>query len=209
MQISAINHIYAQFIKTTQAQSINTSSTTNQSNSAYTLDLSPQAQAILDNPNNTPKQMRTSILDLPENQKLNQGIKELEQKLNSFLISQNIENLGNYQFEYLENNTIRLNNNTYNKKEIETVINNNRELVGEIRNVLAASQIAAANDLQHQYLETRERSDVKGNVAKTESLLQRSISSQRILSNIGGYFSLNQGKLNINTVNAAQNIILM
>ena len=209
MQISAINHIYAQFIKTTQAQSINTSSTTNQSNSAYTLDLSPQAQAILDNPNNTPKQMRTSILDLPENQKLNQGIKELEQKLNSFLISQNIENLGNYQFEYLENNTIRLNNNTYNKKEIETVINNNRELVGEIRNVLAASQIAAANDLQHQYLETRERSDVKGNVAKTESLLQRSISSQRILSNIGGYFSLNQGKLSINTVNAAQNIILM
>ena len=211
MQISAINSLYASFIKTTQAQTSSSAAKTTTSNDAYQLDLSPQARAMLDNPSNAvaKRQMRTSILDLPENQKLNQDIKTLEQKLNSFLISQNIENLGNYQFEYHEDNTISLNNSTYNKKEVETAINSNRELVSEIRNVLAESQIAAANDLQHQYLETRERPDIKGDVAKTETLLQRTMSSQRILSNIGGYFSLNQGKLNISTVSSAQNIILM
>ena len=114
----------------------------------------------------------------------------------------------NYQ-EYLANNTVRLNNNPYNKREIETVINNNRELVNDIRNVLSESQIAAANDLQNQYVETRQRSDIKGNVEKSETLLQRTISSQGILANVGGYFSLTEGKLNINTVSAAQNIILM
>ena len=211
MQISAINSLYASFIKNTQAQTSTSTAKTTTSNDAYQLDLSPQARAMLDKPSNTvaKKQMRPSILDLPQNKQLSQDIKNLEQTLNHFLISQNIENLGSYQFEYLENNTIRLTNNTYNKREIETVINNNRELMNEIRNVLAESQIAAAHDLQQQYVETRQRPDVKGNIEKSETLLQRTMSSQGILANIGGYFSLNEGKLTINTVSAAQNIILM
>ena len=211
MQISAINSLYTSFIKNTRAQNSSSAAKTTTSNDAYQLDLSPQARAMLNKTSDTSvtKQMRTSILDLPENKQLKEDIKHLEQKLNSFLMSQNIENLNNYQFEYLANNTVRLNNNPYNKREIETVINNNRELVNDIRNVLSESQIAAANDLQNQYVETRQRSDIKGNVEKSETLLQRTISSQGILANVGGYFSLTEGKLNINTVSAAQNIILM
>ena len=91
MQISAINSLYASFIKTTQAQTSSSAAKTTTSNDAYQLDLSPQARAMLDNPSNAvaKRQMRTSILDLPENQKLNQDIKTLEQKLNSFLYNHN------------------------------------------------------------------------------------------------------------------------
>ena len=116
-------------------------------------------------------------------------------------MSRNIDNLANYQFEYHEDNTITLNNDIKDKKEIEAAVNGNSELVGEIRNVLA--------DLQHQYLDARGREGIKGNVEKTETLLQRTMSSQRILTNVGGYFSLNGGKLNITSITTAQNIILM
>ena len=124
-------------------------------------------------------------------------------------MSRNIDNLANYQFEYHEDNTITLDNDIKDKKEIEAAVNGNSELVGEIRNVLAESQIAAANDLQHQYLDARGREGIKGNVEKTETLPQRTMSSQRILTNVGGYFSLNGGKLNITSITTAQNIILM
>lgn len=185
------------------------------SEEAYQLDLSPQAQKML-----APKDTAAAaaeakptrwpgVLSLPENQALVQSIKELEQKLNGFLLSRNIDNLANYQFEYHEDNTITLNNDIKDKKEIEAAVNGNSELVGEIRNVLAESQIAAANDLQHQYLDARGREGIKGNVEKTETLLQRTMSSQRILTNVGGYFSLNGGKLNITSITTAQNIILM
>jgi len=185
------------------------------SEEAYQLDLSPQAQKMLA-PKDTAAAAaeakptrRPGVLSLPENQALVQSIKELEQKLNGFLLSRNIDNLANYQFEYHEDNTITLNNDIKDKKEIEAAVNGNSELVGEIRNVLAESQIAAANDLQHQYLDARGREGIKGNVEKTETLLQRTISSQRILTNVGGYFSLNGGKLNITSITTAQNIILM
>ena len=181
------------------------------SEEAYQLDLSPQAQKMLA-PKDTAAAKptrRPGVLSLPENQALVQSIKELEQKLNGFLLSRNIDNLANYQFEYHEDNTITLNNDIKDKKEIEAAVNGNSELVGEIRNVLAESQIAAANDLQHQYLDARGREGIKGNVEKTETLLQRTMSSQRILTNVGGYFSLNGGKLNITSITTAQNIILM
>lgn len=185
------------------------------SEEAYQLDLSPQAQKMLA-PKDTAAAAaeakptrRPGVLSLPENQALVQSIKELEQKLNGFLLSRNIDNLANYQFEYHEDNTITLNNDIKDKKEIEAAVNGNSELVGEIRNVLAESQIAAANDLQHQYLDARGREGIKGNVEKTETLLQRTMSSQRILTNVGGYFSLNGGKLNITSITTAQNIILM
>ena len=185
------------------------------SEEAYQLDLSPQAQKMLA-PKDTAAAAaeakptrRPGVLSLPENQALVQSIKELEQKLNGFLLSRNIDNLANYQFEYHEDNTLTLNNDIKDKKEIEAAVNGNSELVGEIRNVLAESQIAAANDLQHQYLDARGREGIKGNVEKTETLLQRTMSSQRILTNVGGYFSLNGGKLNITSITTAQNIILM
>lgn len=185
------------------------------SEEAYQLDLSPQAQKMLA-PKDTAAAAaeakptrRLGVLSLPENQALVQSIKELEQKLNGFLLSRNIDNLANYQFEYHEDNTITLNNDIKDKKEIEAAVNGNSELVGEIRNVLAESQIAAANDLQHQYLDARGREGIKGNVEKTETLLQRTMSSQRILTNVGGYFSLNGGKLDITSITTAQNIILM
>lgn len=185
------------------------------SEEAYQLDLSPQAQKMLA-PKDTAAAAaeakptrRPGVLSLPENQALVQSIKELEQKLNGFLLSRNIDNLANYQFEYHEDNTITLNNDIKDKKEIEAAVNGNSELVGEIRNVLAETQIAAANDLQHQYLDARGREGIKGNVEKTETLLQRTMSSQRILTNVGGYFSLNGGKLNITSITTAQNIILM
>ena len=185
------------------------------SEEAYQLDLSPQAQKMLA-PKDTAAAAaeakptrRPGVLSLPENQALVQSIKELEQKLNGFLLSRNIDNLANYQFEYHEDNTITLNNDIKDKKEIEAAVNGNSELVGEIRNVLAESQIAAANDLQHQYLDARGREGIKGNVEKTETLLQRTMSSQRILTNVGGYFSLNGGKLNITSITTAQNIILV
>ena len=185
------------------------------SEEAYQLDLSPQAQKMLA-PKDTAAAAaeakptrRPGVLSLPENQALVQSINELEQKLNGFLLSRNIDNLANYQFEYHEDNTITLNNDIKDKKEIEAAVNGNSELVGEIRNVLAESQIAAANDLQHQYLDARGREGIKGNVEKTETLLQRTMSSQRILTNVGGYFSLNGGKLNITSITTAQNIILM
>ena len=124
-------------------------------------------------------------------------------------MSHNIDNLDNYQFEYHENNTVSLRNSPYNKKEIETAINSNRDLVTEIRNVLAESQIAAANHIQQQYREVRQQPEVKADVEKLDTIMQRSISSQRILSTVGGYFSLTGGKLNINSISTAQNIILM
>ena len=185
------------------------------SEEAYQLDLSPQAQKMLAQKDTAAAAAeakptrRPGVLSLPENQALVQSIKELEQKLNGFLLSRNIDNLANYQFEYHEDNTITLNNDIKDKKEIEAAVNGNSELVGEIRNVLAESQIAAANDLQHQYLDARGREGIKGNVEKTETLLQRTMSSQRILTNVGGYFSLNGGKLNITSITTAQNIILM
>ncbi len=218
MQISAVNSLYRTFMQNASAQGIEPRkevTVSAASEEAYQLDLSPQAQKML-----APKDpaaaaaeakptRRPGVLSLPENQALVQSIKELEQKLNGFLLSRNIDNLANYQFEYHEDNTITLNNDIKDKKEIEAAVNGNSELVGEIRNVLAESQIAAANDLQHQYLDARGREGIKGNVEKTETLLQRTMSSQRILTNVGGYFSLNGGKLNITSITTAQNIILM
>ena len=215
MQISAVNSLYRTFMQNASAQGIEPRkevTVSAASEEAYQLDLSPQAQKMLA-PKDTAAAAaeakptrRPGVLSLPENQALVQSIKELEQKLNGFLLSRNIDNLANYQFEYHEDNTITLNND---KKEIEAAVNGNSELVGEIRNVLAESQIAAANDLQHQYLDARGREGIKGNVEKTETLLQRTMSSQRILTNVGGYFSLNGGKLNITSITTAQNIILM
>ena len=218
MQISAVNSLYRTFIQNASAQGIEPRkevTVSAASEEAYQLDLSPQAQKMLA-PKDTAAAAaeakptrRPGVLSLPENQALVQSIKELEQKLNGFLLSRNIDNLANYQFEYHEDNTITLNNDIKDKKEIEAAVNGNSELVGEIRNVLAESQIAAANDLQHQYLDARGREGIKGNVEKTETLLQRTMSSQRILTNVGGYFSLNGGKLNITSITTAQNIILM
>ncbi len=218
MQISAVNSLYRTFMQNASAQGIEPRkevTVSAASEEAYQLDLSPQAQKMLA-PKDTAAAAaeakptrRPGVLSLPENQALVQSIKELEQKLNGFLLSRNIDNLANYQFEYHEDNTITLNNDIKDKKEIEAAVNGNSELVGEIRNVLAESQIAAANDLQHQYLDARGREGIKGNVEKTETLLQRTMSSQRILTNVGGYFSLNGGKLNITSITTAQNIILM
>ena len=218
MQISAVNSLYRTFMQNASAQGIEPRkevTVSAASEEAYQLDLSPQAQKMLA-PKDTAAAAaeakptrRPGVLSLPENQALVQSIKELEQKLNGFLLSRNIDNLANYQFEYHEDNTITLNNDIKDKKEIEAAVNGNSELVGEIRNVLAESQIAAANDLQHQYLDARGREGIKGNVEKTETLLQRAMSSQRILTNVGGYFSLNGGKLNITSITTAQNIILM
>ena len=218
MQISTVNSLYRTFMQNASAQGIEPRkevTVSAASEEAYQLDLSPQAQKMLA-PKDTAAAAaeakptrRPGVLSLPENQALVQSIKELEQKLNGFLLSRNIDNLANYQFEYHEDNTITLNNDIKDKKEIEAAVNGNSELVGEIRNVLAESQIAAANDLQHQYLDARGREGIKGNVEKTETLLQRTMSSQRILTNVGGYFSLNGGKLNITSITTAQNIILM
>ena len=218
MQISAVNSLYRTFMQNASAQGIEPRkevTVSAASEEACQLDLSPQAQKMLA-PKDTAAAAaeakptrRPGVLSLPENQALVQSIKELEQKLNGFLLSRNIDNLANYQFEYHEDNTITLNNDIKDKKEIEAAVNGNSELVGEIRNVLAESQIAAANDLQHQYLDARGREGIKGNVEKTETLLQRTMSSQRILTNVGGYFSLNGGKLNITSITTAQNIILM
>lgn len=218
MQISAVNSLYRTFMQNASAQGIEPRkevTVSAASEEAYQLDLSPQAQKMLA-PKDTAAAAaeakptrRPGVLSLPENQALVQSIKELEQKLNGFLLSRNIDNLANYQFEYHEDNTITLNNDIKDKKEIEAAVNGNSELVGEIRNVLSESQIAAANDLQHQYLDARGREGIKGNVEKTETLLQRTMSSQRILTNVGGYFSLNGGKLNITSITTAQNIILM
>ena len=218
MQISAVNSLYRTFMQNASAQGIEPRkevTVSAASEEAYQLDLSPQAQKMLA-PKDTAAAAaeakpprRPGVLRLPETQALVQSIKELEQKLNGFLLSRNIDNLANYQFEYHEDNTITLNNDIKDKKEIEAAVNGNSELVGEIRNVLAESQIAAANDLQHQYLDARGREGIKGNVEKTETLLQRTMSSQRILTNVGGYFSLNGGKLNITSITTAQNIILM
>lgn len=218
MQISTVNSLYRTFMQNASAQGIEPRKeviVSAASEEAYQLDLSPQAQKMLA-PKDTAAAAaeakptrRPGVLSLPENQALVQSIKELEQKLNGFLLSRNIDNLANYQFEYHEDNTITLNNDIKDKKEIEAAVNGNSELVGEIRNVLAESQIAAANDLQHQYLDARGREGIKGNVEKTETLLQRTMSSQRILTNVGGYFSLNGGKLNITSITTAQNIILM
>ena len=218
MQISAVNSLYRTFMQNASAQGFESRkevTVSAASEEAYQLDLSPQAQKMLALKDTTAAAAeakptpRPEVLSLPKNQALVRSIKELEQKLNGFLLSRNIDNLANYQFEYHEDNTITLNNDLKNKKEIETAINGNSELVGEIRNVLAESQIAAANDLQHQYLDARGREGIKGNVEKTETLLQRTMSSQRILTNVGGYFSLNGGKLNITSITTAQNIILM
>lgn len=218
MQISAVNSLYRTFMKNASAQGIEPRkevTVSAASEEAYQLDLSPQAQKMLAPKDTTAAAAeakptrRPGVLSLPENQALVQSINKLEQKLNGFLLSRNIDNLANYQFEYHEDNTITLNNDIKDKKEIEAAVNGNSELVGEIRNVLAESQIAAANDLQHQYLDARDREGIKGNVEKTETLLQRTMSSQRILTNVGGYFSLNGGKLNITSITTAQNIILM
>lgn len=219
MQISAVNSLYRTFMQNASAQGIEPRkevTVSAASEEAYQLDLSPQAQKMLA-PKDTAAAAaeakptrRPGVLSLPENQALVQSIKELEQKLNGFLLSRNIDNLANYQFEYHEDNTITLNNDIKDKKEIEAAVNGNSELVGEIRNVLGLRvRLPAANDLQHQYLDARGREGIKGNVEKTETLLQRTMSSQRILTNVGGYFSLNGGKLNITSITTAQNIILM
>ena len=213
MQISALQSLYTSYIKSSHAQEANTSANTESSNPAYQLDLSPQAKKVMaeqaSKPASIPETFRSKILEQPENQNLANNVHTLEKNLNSFLMSHNIDNLDNYQFEYHENNTVSLRNSPYNKKEIETAINSNRDLVTEIRNVLAESQIAAANHIQQQYREVRQQPEVKADVEKLDTIMQRSISSQRILSTVGGYFSLTGGKLNINSISTAQNIILM
>lgn len=177
------------------------------SNAAFILDLSDKAQEIIAADKGVSAADRTKTLD----ERVKEQSEAVQNKMTRLLLSRNIDFSKNMDFEIDSSGNIRIKGDVDNKEVIENVLNGDSSFRNELKQLLNDASDLAAQKIKEKYkiaLKALEKDDDKDKEKRKLELQNKYIQMVQNVGSISGNFSLNNGSLNIASLDFAANVSL-
>lgn len=177
------------------------------SNAAFILDLSDKAQEIIAADKGVSATDRTKTLD----ERVKEQSEAVQNKMTRLLLSRNIDFSKNMDFEIDSSGNIRIKGDVDNKEAIENVLNGDSSFRNELKQLLNDASDLAAQKIKEKYkiaLKALEKDDDKDKEKRKLELQNKYIQMVQNAGSISGNFSLNNGSLNIASLDFAANVSL-
>lgn len=177
------------------------------SNAAFILDLSDKAQEIIAADKGASATDRTKTLD----ERVKEQSEAVQNKMTRLLLSRNIDFSKNMDFEIDSSGNIRIKGDVDNKEAIENVLNGDSSFRNELKQLLNDASDLATQKIKEKYkiaLKALEKDDDKDKEKRKLELQNKYIQMVQNVGSISGNFSLNNGSLNIASLDFAANVSL-
>lgn len=181
--------------------------TATSSNAAFILDLSDKAQEIIAADKGLSATDRTKTLD----ERVKEQSEAVQNKMTRLLLSRNIDFNKNIDFEIDASGNIRIKGDVDNKEAIENVLNGDSSFRNELKQLLNDASDLASQKIKEKYkiaLNALEKEDDKDKEKRKLELQNKYIQMVQNVGSISGDFSLNNGSLNIASLDFAANVSL-
>lgn len=179
--------------------------TATSSNAAFILDLSDKAQEIIAADKGVSVTDRTKTLD----ERVKEQSEAVQNKMTRLLLSRNIDFSKNMDFEIDSSGNIRIKGDVDNKEAIENVLNGDSSFRNELKQLLSDASDLATQKIKEKYkiaLKALEKDDDEDKEKKKLELQNKYIQMVQNVGSISGNFSLNNGSLNIASLDFAAGV---
>lgn len=177
------------------------------SNAAFILDLSDKAQEIIAADKGISATDRTKTLD----ERVKEQSEAVQNKMTRLLLSRNIDFNKNMDFEIDSSGNIRIKGDVDNKEAIENVLNSDSSFRNELKQLLNDTSDLATQKIKEKYkiaLKALEKDDDKDKEKRKLELQNKYIQMVQNVGKISNDFSMNNGILNIASLDFAAGVSL-